>query len=285
VTDDLTGEHVDEPVGAVEAARMPLMEHLKELRDRVVIAGVTLGIGMTVSFFFAEQIFALLTAPIRQILEGSPEYPSIDAFYAALSSPVTSMMPQQKLEGALAITGNPFEGMYTVLRVALIGGVVLAFPVIAYQTWRFVAPGLHNSERKHVFPLALASTLLFVLGLGFAYALILPVALPFLLQIISADLRPSIYQYLNSVMRMLLAFGGCFQLPIAVYFMARIGLVDHTDMIKGFRYSVVGIFVIAAIITPPDIITQVLLGLPLILLYGVGVGVARVFSTKVRLAS
>ncbi len=244
----------EEQVDEVEAHRMPLLEHLKELRDRMLKAAAAVIVGMLVSLAFTDQIIAFITAPA---LEAG---------------------------GTLTIVNSPFEGIYVYLRAAFLGAAALSSPVVSWQLWGFIAPGLYKTERRLVLPLAFASTGLFLLGAGFAYYVIFPYAFPFFFTIVEqhAEVSLSIEGYLGAVIRMMLAFGLCFQLPVVVFFLARLGLVDHVDLIKGFRYAVVAIFIVAALITPPEVLTQVLLAAPLVVLYGVGIVVAWMFSTKER---
>jgi len=270
----------------VEENRMPLIEHLRELRYRLVVSGLALIAGMVVGMPLANPVYALLTAPMRLIFEDAPSYPQIDAFYLAVTQPVRDLLPasltEVTMEGTLAMTQSPMEGVYTWLRVALLTGALLALPFITYQGWRFVAPGLYRTEKRVVVPLALASSFLFVAGAAFAFVVLLPVTFPFFLQVLKATPVISIDGYLRSVARMLVAFGICFQLPVVVWFLARFGFIDHRDMFWGFRYAIVGLFTVAAIVTPPDIFTQILLGIPLVGLYALSIGIAWWSTTKVR---
>lgn len=252
-------EQGGDPLDEVEAFRMPLLDHLRELRNRLMWSAATLGVGMLISLAFTDQIYAWLTRPFVVALE------------------------EAGVQGGLSIVTSPFEGIYTWLYVAFLGAVTLSTPMLAYQAWQFIAPGLYRTERRVVIPLAMASTALFLTGALFAYYAIFPFAFPFFLQVIDAQANLSLNGYLSAVMRMMLAFGACFQLPVAIFFLARLGLVDHTDLIKGFRYAVVAIFIVAAIITPPDVLTQTLLALPLCVLYLVSILIARIFTTKVRM--
>ena len=249
----------DAELDEVERNRMPLIEHLAELRRRIFWAMGAVGAGMAVSFTVFDPMYAWLTAP------------------------VVEAMAANGIEGAgLSIVHSPFEGIYTYLRVALVGGAVLASPVVAFQIWQFIAPGLYNTEKRIVLPLALTSSALFIGGAMFCYYAIFPLAFPFFFSIIDAAPNLSVGGYLSAVVRMMLAFGACFQLPVITFFLARMGLIDHKDMLSSFRYAIVGIFVVAALITPPEVLTQVMLALPLVGLYIVGIGVAWLFSTKQR---
>lgn len=247
-----------EELDEVEVHRMPLLEHLKELRDRMVRATGAVIVGMLISLAFTDQIIAFITEPANQALRDAA------------------------IGGGLSIVNSPFEGIYVYLRAAFLGALVLASPVVSWQIWGFIAPGLYKTERRLVLPLAFASTVLFLGGAGFAYYVIFPYAFPFFFTIIEADVSLSVEGYLSAVIRMMLAFGICFQMPVGVFFLARMGLVDARDLIKGFRYAIVAIFVVAALITPPEVLTQTLLAAPLTALYGVSIGVAWLFSTKVR---
>lgn len=242
----------------VEQYRMPLIEHIRELRDRLIYAIAAVVIGVCVSFAFVDDILAFATAPVEAGLADAG------------------------VEGGLALVNSPFEGMEVWMHAAIVGGLTLASPVVAYQLWAFVAPGLYHTEKKYVAPLALLSSSLFVGGAAFAYYVIFPIAFPFFFTVVHAEVSLSIAGYLDSVLKLLVAFGASFQLPVVVFFLARMGLVDGRDLIQWFRYSLVGIFVLAAVITPPDILSQLLMAGPLIVLYLASVVVAAVFTTKVR---
>jgi sec-independent protein translocase protein TatC len=252
-------KRIEEELDEVEAYRMPLMEHLKELSSRTIKALVALVITTAASFYFAIDIYEFLKAP----------------FVAALAD-------VEGVEGSLALVHSPFEGVYVWFKVSLVAGLLGASPVIAYQAWSFIAPGLYNQEKRIVLPLTVSSVALFVAGAGFCFYGIFPYAFPFFIEVLGVDVNLSADGYLSAVIRMMLAFGLCFQLPVGAFFLARIGLVDHIDLAKGFRFAIVGIFVLAAIITPPDPLTQVLLAVPMVLLYAVGIVVAWMFSTKTR---
>ncbi len=272
-----------DPLDEVESNRMPLLEHLKELRYRLIVSGIAVAVGMVVSLIFVQPMFAVLTAPLRLVIPGAGGvHPEIDELYRTLIGPLSAIVQDTQIEGTLAITSSPLEGIYTYFRVAMMGGLGFSVPVISWQVWGFIAPGLYKTERRMVYPLVLFSTLLFLGGAAFAFLVILPLAFPFFFTVIEAEPVISVGGYLSTVVRFLVVFGGCFQLPVVVWFMARLGLIDHRDMISGFRYSMVGIFVIAAIITPPEVLTQLALAVPLIFLYCVGIVVAFFTSTKVR---
>ncbi len=247
--------------GKATLERMPLLDHLVELRDRLVRVLAFAAVGCGICFAFAQPIWDFLVSPMNQALAESGR-------------------------GTMAIT-EPLEGFMTYIKVAALAGFGLASPFIFHQIWGFVAPGLYPQEKKTVLPLAVASTFLFLGGAAFGYLVIFDFAFPFFLEVTESlgdDIEAvlSISAYLGLATKLLIAFGTCFQLPIVLYFLARIGLVDHRDLFNSFRYAVVVMFVVSAIITPPDIISQCLMAGPLIVLYGVGIVLAYFFSTKVR---
>jgi sec-independent protein translocase protein TatC len=242
----------------VDAFRMPLMDHLKELRKRLIIAIVATLVGMLACFGFVEQIWQFLVQPMNDALD-------------------------QTGRGTMAIT-EPLEGFMTLLKVAGVGGVAAASPIISYQFWKFVAPGLYPKEKRLILPLVFASTFLFLTGVVFAYFVIFKYAFPFFIEVNPEGVEAvlSMQAYLSVATRLLLAFGASFQLPVVVFFLARAGLIDHIDMMRFFKYSVVGIFIVSAMLTPPDVVSQLLMAGPLLLLYGIGIIIARFVSTKDR---
>lgn len=243
---------------AVDENRMPLLEHLRELRTRVITSMWTLVLSMSVCYIFANDIFAWLVKPMNDALHETGR-------------------------GTLATT-QALEGFMVQMKVAGLAGLFLASPVIFLQIWKFVAPGLYEHERRWVLPLVTASTTLFLSGAGFAYAVVFQYGFPVFLEMTPEDVQAvlSIDSYLNMATMLLVAFGASFQLPVVIYFLARLGIIDHLDLIRGFRYGMVIIFVVAAVLTPPDVVSQLLMAGPLILLYGVGIVVARFSSTKKR---
>lgn len=238
---------------------MPLLDHLRELRSRLLVCVYTLIPSLIVGLVYSEEAFDFLTAPMNAALKSTGK-------------------------GTLAVT-EATEGFVVQMKVAGLVGIFLAAPVIAWQVWRFVAPGLYDTEKRVVVPLAFASTALFGLGAWFCYVVIFSYGFPFFLDVNGENVQAvlSIDSYLGMAMTMLVSFGLAFQMPIVVFFLARLGLVDARDLLKGFRYAVVAIFFAAAVLTPsPDAFTQSLMAGPLLVLYGISIGVARVFSTKRR---
>jgi len=233
-------------------ATMPLTEHLHELRQRLIRALIAVGIGFAGCYAFAEILFDLLTQPLM------------------------SLGGEGGFDLNLIGTGLP-DAFFTKIKVAAIGGVFLAMPVILYQAWAFVVPGLYDSEKRYARPFVFFGTLFFLVGAWFCYALVMPLGFAFFLeQYASIGVAPEIRisEYLTFTSRMLVAFGVTFELPVVTFFLARIGLITHRTLIDYGRYAIVGIFVIAAILTPADVASQLLMAAPLLVLYVLSIGVA-----------
>ena len=248
-----------EEFDSVESYQMPLMEHLRELRRRLIAAMIALTIGVVIALVFVDDIWAFLVKPMNDALKTSGR-------------------------GSMGVTGV-LEAFMTQLSVAGLAGAMMASPVLSWQIWRFVAPGLYPNEKRMVVPLVFSSTALFLGGAAFAYAVIFQFAFPFFIEIAPDDVEHliKIENYLGLATRLLLAFGASFQLPVVVFFLARAGLIDARDMWQFIRYAIVGIFIISAMLTPPDLLSQLLMAAPMTVLYFIGIVVARIFSTKERL--
>ncbi len=233
-----------------DGAEMPFLEHLAELRTRVFHGAVGILIGAVLAYFKVELIFDALTEPIR----GS---------FANLE----------------LIGTGPADAFICKLKMGIAAGVILSSPYLFYQLWLFVAPGLHEHEKKFAIPFVCGSTGCFLAGCAFCFYLVLPVAFSYFSgEFVSVGVKPSIRigEYLPFVMKMCLVFGSVFELPIVFYFLARLGLVTSDGLKKNFRYAVVVIFIVAAILTPPDIVSQCLLAGPLLVIYGLCIWIAAV---------
>jgi sec-independent protein translocase protein TatC len=230
----------------IDQSRAPLMDHLIELRRRLIWSFLALGIAFGGCFYFADKIFAFLAQPL------------VDAFGPG--------------EGRLIYT-KLYEAFFVEIRVALFAAFFLAFPIIAIQLWAFIAPGLYQKEKKAFLPFLVATPLLFLLGGALAYYVVMPTAFRFFLGFegnlggIKQEAMPAIGDYLSLVMHFILAFGIAFLLPILLMLMERAGLVTRTQLKQGRRYAILVAFVIAAIATPPDVLSQLMLAIPLIILY------------------
>jgi sec-independent protein translocase protein TatC len=237
----------------IEASRAPLLDHLLELRGRLIVALVAIGVGFVISFIFARPLYLVLVEPFREAAE---QVRGVDA------------------EQLRLIYTAPFEFFFVKVKLALFGGIILAFPVIAHQVYRFIAPGLYRRERATVLPYLLASPLLFAAGAALVYYFVLPFAMRFALGQETTiegggaiELLPRVSDYLALVTTLILAFGFAFQMPVVMSLAGRAGLISAKQLRKGRRYAIVGIFVFAAFVTPPDPFSQTILGLSIMALY------------------
>ncbi|QPQ54041.1 twin-arginine translocase subunit TatC [Allosphingosinicella flava] len=230
----------------IDDSKAPLMEHLIELRRRLIWSMLALLAAFGACFYFANDIFAFLAQPL-----------------------VHAFGPGQ---GKLVYT-KLYEAFFVEVRVALFAAFFLAFPIIANQIWAFVAPGLYANEKKAFLPFLIATPVLFTLGGALAYYVVMPTAFEFFLQYegniggIQQEALPSMGDYLSLVMHFILAFGIAFLLPILLLLLERAGIVTRKQLASGRRYAILIAFVIAAVATPPDILSQFMLAIPLILLY------------------
>jgi sec-independent protein translocase protein TatC len=240
--------------------KMPLTAHLEELRWRLIKALVAVAIAFLAAFNFADWCFEVLTRPLLAINAGSAS----DASVVHL------------------IGTGVAEAFFTKLKVSLIAGIFVASPVILYQIWGFVAPGLYDTEKRYARPFVFFGTFFFVAGGWFCYVAVLPVGYRFFMEQYSGiGVHPEIRisEYLSFTTRMLLAFGATFELPVITFFLARLGFVTHRAMLRSARYAVLVIFIVAAILTPgPDVASQLLMAGPLLVLYALSIGVAFVFG-------
>jgi sec-independent protein translocase protein TatC len=231
----------------IDDSRAPLMEHLVELRKRLIWSFGALLLAFALCFYFAGEIFSFLVQPL----------------IAGFGGPGEGRIVYTKL----------YEAFFTEVRVALFAAFMVAFPVIANQIWAFVAPGLYVKEKRAFLPFLIATPVLFTLGAALAYYVVMPTAIRFFLgyqgQIpgIEHEALPAMGEYLSFVMHFILAFGISFLLPVLLMLLERAGIVTRAQLKGGRRYAILVAFVIAAVATPPDVISQFMLAVPLILLY------------------
>ncbi len=263
----------------IEASRAPLMEHLVELRGRLMIMVAAFILACIICFAFATQIYEFLLHPFKvanalleeQKISGHHGNP-FDLMYVLLGFKQVAMTKDVSL-----IFTAPLEFFFTKLKMAMFGGVILSFPILAFQLYRFVAPGLYRKERNAFLPFLFAAPILFVIGMALVYFLILPMVLWFSLsqQIVAPGVNVTamfkVSDYLSLITTLMLAFGCCFQLPIVITLLGLAGIVTAKQLGQLRRYAILAIVVVAAVVTPPDPISQVMLSLPIWLLYEISI--------------
>jgi sec-independent protein translocase protein TatC len=287
----------------IEASRAPLLDHLVELRSRLIICVIAMAIAFAVCFAFSGQIYRFLLHPFSiaaQLLAAEQAAHAQaqgfdfvrfltgtrDLFLALVGA--REVPASDEAEKLRLIFTAPLEFFFTKLKLAGFGAVVLTFPVLAWQVYGFVAPGLYKRERKAFVPFLLASPALFLMGGALVYYVILPFVLWFSLsqQIVDAQvsvqLLPKVSDYMSLVTTLLLAFGLCFQLPVVLTLLGMAGIVSSKALAVGRRYAIVGVFVVAAVVTPPDPISQTMLAVPIILLYEVSIWCVRLIERRRR---
>lgn len=249
---------IDSPAQAPAAddLRMPLIDHLKELRGRLIRSVIAIGVGFLLAYFAADWLFAALTWPLRAAAHG---------------------------RNVLLIGTGVGEAFFTKLKVALIAGLFLASPAVFYEIWKFIAPGLYDAERRMAKPFVFFATIFFIAGGYFCWAVVFKIGYAFFLnQYASIGVTPTIRisEYLAFSAKLLIAFAITFEMPIFAFFLTRLGLIDYHMMIRYVRYAVLAIFILAVALTPPDMVSPFLLAIPLLLLYGLSIGVSYFFRSR-----
>lgn len=241
----------------MDETRLPLTVHLAELRSRIIWILIAWMIGAAAAWNFSEEIFALLLAPAVDALGGG-----------------------ERTLQAIA----PTEIFFTYLKCALLAGFVFALPVIFWQIWAFVAPGLYPSEKNAIGPFVVVSTFLFAGGAIFGYTQVFPIMFGFFTGFDNEFVQSAwtMREVFALTTRLFLAFGVAFELPVFIFFLAITGIVDARTLWRGTPYAVLGVFILAALLTPPDWVSQVFLGVPMVFLYLLGVGVAWLFEGSKR---
>jgi sec-independent protein translocase protein TatC len=239
--------------GRSEAGTMPFLEHLEELRWRIIKVLAAIIVCASFVYYFWDKLFELV-----------------------IVYPLHELNPRPTI-----IFTAPSEAFVASIKVALFGGIILASPFILYQIWRFVAPGLFKKERFYVLIMVGLSVICFGVGIGFSF-IATPQAIRFLTEYSTPSLVPffSVNSYLSFILKFTFAFGLVFQLPAASFILARLGIVTHRSMLSHWRIAMVLIFIVAAIITPPDVISQTIMAVPLLLLYFISIGIARFAGKK-----
>ena len=236
------------------AEKQPFLSHLEELRKRLVVCAIGVGAGFVIAYIFAERLFQLLVAPLK------------------------SVMP----EGDQLIFTNLPEMFFAYIKVAFIAGIMAAAPLIFYQLWMFIAPGLYRKEKKMAIPFVISSTILFVGGALFGYFVVFPFGFKFFIGFSNEYVKalPSVKQYFSFSMKLLFAFGVVFELPVIIFFLSKMGIVTPQFLSQKRKYAILLTFALAAILTPPDVITQCMMAGPLIVLYEIGILVSRIAQKK-----
>jgi sec-independent protein translocase protein TatC len=250
----------------IDTTERPLLDHLVELRRRLLWCVLALLAAFAAAFGFANEVFAFLARPLAAAMGGE--------------------------EGGRLIYTKLFEAFFVQIKVAFFTAIFFSFPVFATQLWRFVAPGLYREEKQAFLPFLLATPPLFLLGAAMGYFLALPVAIRFLLGFqkeaggIALEALPAIGDYLGFVMQFIMGFGIAFLLPVLLMILERAGIVTREQFRNGRRYAILGAFVIAAVLTPPDVLSQFMLAIPLILLYEAAlIGMAITGRRRARAAA
>lgn len=234
--------------------KQPFLSHLEELRKRLVACAIAVGIGFVAAYFFKERLFELLVMPLKRVLP----------------------------EGDKLIFTNLPEMFFTYLKVSFVAGLLAAMPFIFYEIWMFVAPGLYQKEKKFLIPFVISSSILFVGGALFGYFVVFPFGFKFFMSFANEYIRPlpSVKQYFVFSTKLLLAFGLVFELPVATFFLTKMGLVTDVFLRKQRKFAILLIFVAAAILTPPDVITQIMMAGPLLALYEISILVSKLAGRK-----
>lgn len=234
--------------------KIPFTAHLEELRRRLIVCFIAVGIGFVLSYGFKEKLFHILTRPLMGVMQAGEK---------------------------LIFTGLP-EAFFTYLKVAFLSGIILATPIIFYEFWMFVAPGLYEKEKRLLVPIVSLSTVFFVGGAFFGYFIVFPYGFKFFLGFASDIVKPlpSMREYLSFASKLLLAFGLVFELPLVITFLAKLGMVSVPFLKKNRKYALLLFFIGAAILTPPDVVTQIMMALPLMVLYEISIIGARIFGKK-----
>jgi sec-independent protein translocase protein TatC len=234
--------------------KQPFLGHLEELRRRLIICAIAVGIGFSISYIFAKQLFSYLILPLTKVL---PD------------------------DSRLIFTNLP-EMFIAYIKVALVAGIILAIPIIFYQLWMFLAPALYKKEKKYIIPFVLFSSILFAVGALFGYLVVFPYGFKFFISFATEDIQalPSVKQYFSFAIRLLLAFGLVFEMPIVVLFLTKIGLITPDKMKKFRKFAILGSFILSAILTPPDVATQLMMALPIIILYEISIFLSKAIYRK-----
>lgn len=273
----------------IEASRAPLMDHLIELRGRLLICVVAFIVAFIGCFAVADKLYLFLVQPYvvsAAFHQTVGAHGHLSPFDLILGTARLIPVPAVDDQSVKLIYTAPLEFLFTKMKLAGLGAVIIAFPVLAWQLYRFVAPGLYRNEKGAFLPFLIAAPVLFLLGAALVYFVMLPFVMWFSLsqqiigQGVSAELLPKVSDYLNLVTALILAFGLCFQLPVVMTLLGLAGMISSKVMAKGRRYAIVAVVVVAAVVTPPDPISQLMLAVPMVLLYEVSIWCVRIIELR-----
>ncbi len=248
----------------LESSKAPLLEHLVELRSRLVKSLIAFLVAFIISFFFAKNIYGFLVQPLADAFAKGGQ-PGRHMIFTAL-----------------------YETFFTYVKVGMFGAICLAFPYMAAQIWLFIAPGLYRKERKAFLPFLLATPAMFLVGAAFVYYIMMPYAIRFFLSFevptgtdsLPIELEARVSEYLSFVMTLIFAFGFCFELPVLLTLLGRVGIVTSAGLKKARRYAIVGVFAVAAVVTPPDVFSQLSLAFPLVGLYEISIWCVKLMERQ-----
>ncbi|HMI96732.1 MAG TPA: twin-arginine translocase subunit TatC [Micropepsaceae bacterium] len=249
----------------LESSKAPLLEHLVELRSRIVKSLIAFLIAFIICFFFAKNIYGFLVQPLADAFAKGGQ-PGRHMIFTAL-----------------------YETFFTYVKVGMFGAICLAFPFMAAQIWLFIAPGLYRNERKAFLPFLLATPAMFLVGAAFVYYVMMPYAIRFFLSFevpggagggLPIELEARVSEYLSFVMTLIFAFGFCFELPVLLTLLGRVGIVSSAGLKKARRYAIVGVFAVAAVVTPPDVFSQLSLAFPLVGLYEISIWCVKLMERQ-----
>lgn len=236
--------------------KQTFIQHLEELRKRLIISLIAVGIGFITCYLFSKEIFQLLMMPLQKALP----------------------------KGATMIFTTPGEAFFTYMKVGLLAGVFAASPVVLYQIWLFVAPALYGHEKRYAIPFVCFSTLLFIGGAAFGYFFIFPMGAKFFMSFATDFIQPAprLKESFSFCSMLLLTFGLTFELPLFIFFLSKLGVVNARMLARNRKYVIVLIFIVAAVLTPPDPLSQIMMAVPLVALYEASIWVARIFGRKTK---
>lgn len=252
----------------MEDSKLPLTTHLSELRKRILISSSVLFIAFFILFNYSEKLFDFLTFPLKSEMKFNLTYPYL---HIAEKTPVSLVF--------LA----PAEAFWMHMKVSFVASFIFALPLIFYQIWKFISPGLKSNEKKYLVPFLIISTALFLMGSLFCFLIILPFAMTFLLGYKTGSLNPmiSVGSYIDFCLKFILAFGAIFELPLVIIFLTKFGIVSPATLSKNRKYAILFSFIAAAILTPtPDAFNQILMSIPIIILYEIGILLSRIIYRK-----